>query len=228
VNSILTRVFAEESQIPPKALFEICKTTLTPYAALFFEPWQVEPGELAAFIKRVISISPNSSDMLLTSACYAWYVTALKQAGDQPAPNDSNWLIHQFEAIKAIRLIPQKMFSITKDYQREMKLEMPFFEAIEKANLSLPLVSRVHSMAVAAIDCKDFYTPQDFAKVIWNLLLMLVIQKPTEISQNSIDLNEVQIQEFARILLNSFNSDKDAISNHLMDQLMIFKQKFLL
>ena len=81
-------------------------------------------------------------------------------------------------------------------------------------------------MAVAAIDCKDFYTPQDFAKVIWNLLSMLVIQKPTEISPNSIDLNEVQIQEFARILLNSFNTDKDAISTHLMGQLMVFKQKF--
>jgi hypothetical protein len=227
VNSILLRVFAEESQIPPKALFEICKTTLTPYAALFFEPWQVEPGELAAFIKQVISISPNSSDMLLTSACYAWYLTALNQAGNQPAPNDSNWLIHQFEAIKAIRLIPPKMVLLTKDYQREMKLEIPFFEAIDEANLSIPRVSKIHSMVVAAIDCKDFYTPQDFAKVIWNLLLMLAIQKPAEISPNFIDLKEMQIQEFARILLNSINTDKDAISSQLMDQLMIFKQKFL-
>jgi len=227
VSSLLTRVFDEEALIPPNALFEICKNTLKPYAALFFEPWQVKPGDLASFVKQVNGISPNSCDMLLTSACYAWYNAAERQAGSRPDSNDSNWVIHQLEAIKAMRLIPAQMVSVTKDYQRGMKLEMPFFDAIKGAKTALPSVRSMGSMVVAAIDCKDFYTPQDFSNVVWNLIAQFFLRTSSKIASNPLDVQEVQIKEHADLLMKSFKPDTGALSPQVMDDLMAFKQLVL-
>jgi hypothetical protein len=227
VSTILGRVFEQEAHIQATALFEICKKTLTSYAALFFEPWQVRPGDVTAFIKQVNTISPNSGDMLLTSACYGWYIAAIRQAGDRSDPNDMNWVIHYLEAIKAIRLIPPQMVSITKDYEREMKLEMPFFKLIEDVKLSPPIAHWIGSMVVSAIDCKDFYKPSSFSYVVWHLLSLIVMHTSNESKVGLNEINELQIKENAVSLLNSFRPDTSAISHQLMDDLMAFKQLIL-
>lgn len=222
-SSILTRLFEEEARISPSALFEMSKLTLIPYASLFFEPWTVSPGHLGEFISQIHSVSPNSMYLPLTSAAYAWYISARRQANNTNNLKDANWVIHELEAIKAISLVPRCMIEVTRDYDRLLKLTEPFFEKLKNSNEPLPVASWFGSCVVATLDCKDLYTDEDFVEVISSQLMNVILAEGSA-ANVTIDVKEEKIFNRAKHLIDCFVPSNISINQEALENLLGFRK----
>lgn len=220
----LTRLFDAEVKMSMPVLVRLCERTLRPVAELYLPPRSEHAKGLAEFVGRVHALSPNSGCAPLVAAAYAWWTQAsnLISASDGLTAQQLQEL--RFAAFEAVSLVPRRVFAALSDYDRDFKASEPFLKDLAQVPERLDREALLAQAAVACIDCRSYYSVDDFTEVTWRNLMAVFSKAAGDRASDGGDPQEpCALGQLALNLVKRFKPHDDQCSEALLVELDEFR-----